>query len=106
MESIEERLVSVERRLTALLNSLPEWMKQNVEREKRKMIDETGTEYTIQAEIETDLGIKTIQFKVKAWSEKHALYIANQDIIYPNLSKKKEEGLIKWFKTIHKQIVK
>ena len=106
METTEERLLSLERRLTALLNSLPEDMKQNVEREKMKMIEVDGTEYTIQAEIETDLGVKLIQFKVKAWSPKQALYYANQNIIYPNLTKKKEEGLIKWFKTINKQIVK
>lgn len=102
---MEERLLSVERRLRALLNILPEEWKQKVEKEKERMINEEGYEYTISAIIETDKGDKSIKFKVKAWSEKQALYLANNKVIYPQMSRLQSEGKIRWFKTISKQIV-
>lgn len=102
---MEERLLSVERRLRALLNILPDDWKEKVEREKDRMIDEEGYEYTISAIIETDKGDKSIKFKVKAWSEKQALYLANDKVIYPQMSRLQSEGKIRFFKTKHKQIV-
>lgn len=102
---MEERLLSVERRLRALLNILPDDWKEKVEREKDRMIDEEGYEYTISAIIETDKGDKNIKFKVKAWSEKQALYMANDKVIYPQMSRLQSEGKIRFFKTKHKQIV-
>jgi hypothetical protein len=102
---MEERLLSVERRLRALLNILPDDWKEKVEREKDRMIDEEGYEYTISAIIETDKGDKSIKFKVKAWSDKQALYLANEKVIYPQMSRLQSEGKIRFFKTKHKQIV-
>ncbi len=102
---MEERLLSVERRLRALLNILPDDWKQKVEEEKERMIDEEGYEYTISAIIETDKGDKSIKFKVKAWSDKQALYLANDKVIYPQMSRLQSEGKIRFFKTKHKQIV-
>jgi len=102
---MEERLLSVERRLRALLNILPDDWKEKVEREKDRMIDEEGYEYTISAIIETDKGDKSIKFKVKAWSEKQALYLANDKVIYPQMSRLQSEGKIRFFKTKQKQIV-
>ena len=102
---MEERLLSVERRLRALLNILPDDWKEKVEREKDRMIDEEGYEYTISAIIETDKGDKSIKFKVKAWSEKQALYLANDKVIYPQMSRLQSEGKIRFFKTKSKQIV-
>lgn len=102
---MEERLLSVERRLRALLNILPDDWKEKVEKEKDRMIDEEGYEYTISAIIETDKGDKSIKFKVKAWSEKQALYLANDKVIYPQMSRLQSEGKIRFFKTKHKQIV-
>jgi hypothetical protein len=102
---MEERLLSVERRLRALLNILPDDWKEKVEREKDRMIDEEGYEYTISAIIETDKGDKSIKFKVKAWSEKQALYLANEKVIYPQMSRLQSEGKIRFFKTKQKQIV-
>ncbi len=101
---MEERLLSVERRLRALLNILPDDWKEKVEREKDRMIDEEGYEYTISAIIETDKGDKSIKFKVKAWSEKQALYLANEKVIYPQMSRLQSEGKIRFFKTKSKQI--
>ena len=102
---MEERLLSVERRLRALLNILPDDWKEKVEREKDRIIDEEGYEYTISAIIETDKGDKSIKFKVKAWSEKQALYLANDKVIYPQMSRLQSEGKIRFFKTKQKQIV-
>ena len=104
--SIEERLLSLERRLEALLHSLTEEHKQRIEVIKDEMVQTTGNAYTIQAIIETDKGEKTIKFDVKAWSDKQALFYANRDIIYPNMIKLQNEGKIKWFKTLSKKIIK
>jgi hypothetical protein len=103
--SIEERLLSVERRLEALLQSLSDEHKNRIEVIKDDMVKTTGDAYTIQAVIETDKGEKTIKFDIKAWSDKQALFYANRDIIYPNMSKLQSEGKIKWFKTLNKEII-
>ena len=103
--NIEERLLSVERRLEALLHSLSDEHKNRIEVIKDEMVKTTGDAYTIQAVIETDMGEKTIKFDVKAWSDKQALFYANRDIIYPNMSKLQSEGKIKWFKTLKKEII-
>jgi len=103
--SIEERLLSVERRLGALLHSLSDEHKNRIEVIKDEMVKIDGNTYTIQAVIETDRGEKTIKFDVKAWSDKQALYYANRDIIFPNMKKLQDEGKIKWFKTLKKEII-
>lgn len=106
IKELEQRITDLERRFFPIESFLYDNFREPIEVKKHEEIQRDGTTYTIQAEIETDLGRKTIQFPVKAWSEKQALYFANEKVIFPNLSKKKEEGLIKWFKTISKQIIK
>jgi len=103
--NIEERLLSVERRLEALLKSLSDEHKNRIEIIKDEMVRTDGNTYTIQAIIETDLGEKTIKFDVKGWSDKQALFYANRDIIFPNMKKLQDEGKVKWFKTLKKEII-
>jgi len=95
---MEERLLSVERRLEALLNVLPDSMKEKVEAEKRKMMEETGTDFLCYYQIETDKSTKELEFTVKAWSSAQALYIGWEEIVYPNLRRLQEESKIRWFK--------
>ena len=103
--SIEERLLSLERRLEALLKSLSDEHKNRIEVIKDEMVKTDGNTYTIQAVIETDRGENTIKFDVKGWSDKQALFYANRDIIFPNMKKLQDEGKIKWFKTLKKEII-
>jgi len=109
METIEElkqRIIDLERRFFPIEKVMYETSKYKIEEYKQQEIDNNGTTYTISAIIETDKGNKSIQFNVKAWSEKQALYYANEKVIFPNMSKLKDNGTIKWFKTIKKEIVK
>ena len=97
IKELEQRIIDLERRFFPIEKVMYDTSKNQIEGYKQQEIDNSGTEYTIQAEIETDLGVKLIQFKVKAWSPKQALYYANQNIIYPNLSK-----LINKYKILYK----
>jgi len=106
MDKFEERLLSIERRFNALWNSLSEESKKEVELETRRMImeDKDAKWYNVEFIIDSDRGsIGYPPIKVKAWSEKQAMYIAHQDHIYPLYSKAKDEGKIVWFKTIHRK---
>jgi hypothetical protein len=105
IKELEQRLIDLERRFFPLEKIMYETSKDKIEEFKQQEIDNNGTSYTISAVIETDKGTNTIDFKVKAWTEKQALYYANQNVIFPNMSKLQTEGKIKWFKTISKQIV-
>jgi hypothetical protein len=104
IKEIEQRLIDLERRFFPIEKIMYETSKNKIEELKQQEIDNNGTSYTISAVIETDKGTNTIDFKVKAWTEKQALYYANQNVIFPNMSKLQTEGKIKWFKTISKQI--
>jgi hypothetical protein len=104
IKEIEQRLIDLERRFFPIEKIMYETSKNKIEELKQQEIDNNGTSYTISAVIETDKGMNTIDFKVKAWTEKQALYYANQNVIFPNMSKLQTEGKIKWFKTISKQI--
>jgi hypothetical protein len=105
IEQLEQRIIDLERRFFPIEKVMYETSKDRIEVVKQQEIDNNGTSYTISAVIETDKGTNTIQFKVKAWTEKQALYYANQNVIFPNMSKLQTEGKIKWFKTISKKIV-
>ena len=105
IKELEQRLIDLERRIFPLEKIMYETSKDKIEEFKQQEIDNNGTSYTISAVIETDKGMNTIDFKVKAWTEKQALYYANQNVIFPNMSKLQTEGKIKWFKTISKQII-
>ena len=105
IKELEQRLIDLERRFFPIEKIMYETSKNEIEEFKQQEIDNNGTSYTISAVIETDKGMNTIDFKVKAWTEKQALYYANQNVIFPNMSKLQTEGKIKWFKTISKKIV-
>lgn len=105
-KTLEERIIDLERRFFPIEKVVYETSKNRIEEFKQQEIDNNGTTYTISAVIETDKGNRTIQFEVKSWSEKQALYFANEKVIYPNMSKLQSEGKIRWFKTISKQIIK
>jgi len=109
METIEElkqRIIDLERRFFPIEKVVYDSSKNQIEVYKQQEIDNNGTSYNVVATIETDKGITNINLKVKAWSEKQALYYANEKYIFPNMNRLKDEGKIKWFKTINKQIVK
>jgi hypothetical protein len=106
IKELEQRLIDLERRFFPLEKVMYETSKNEIESFKQQEIDNNGTSYTISAVIETDKGTNTIDFKVKAWTEKQALYYANQNVIYPQMVRLQNDGKIQWFKTISKQIVK
>ena len=106
IKELEQRLIDLERRFFPLEKVMYETSKNEIESFKQQEIDNNGTSYTISAVIETDKGMNTIDFKVKAWTEKQALYYANQNVIYPQMVRLQNDGKIQWFKTISKQIVK
>lgn len=105
-KTIEERLLSVERRLLALLNSLPTEMQDRVEEEKLIMRKETGTKYKVQYLVETDKGTKPITIDdVWAWSDKDAMYVGSVLHIQPNMDRLQAEGKIRFYKIISKKIL-
>ena len=106
IEQLTQRLIDLERRFFPIEKVVYDTSKNQIEVYKQQEIDNNGTYYQVSAVIETDKGIQEIGFGIKAWSEKQALYYANEKHIFPNMTRLKESGKIKWFKTISKQIVK
>ena len=106
IKELEKRLTDLERRFFTIEKVINSKYKSEVEENKRLDIERDGTNYNIEAVIETNKGKSTINFKVKAWTEKQALYLANENVIYPQMSRLQNEGKIEWFKTISKQIKK
>ena len=104
-QELEQRIIDLERRFFPIEKIMYETSKDKIEVVKQQEIDNNGTSYTISAVIETDKGMNTINFKVKAWTEKQALYFANEKVIYPQMVRLQNDGKIKWFKTISKQII-
>ena len=103
--NIEERLLSVERRLMALLNSLPKEMQDRVEEEKFVMRKETGTKYKVQFLIETDKGTKPITIdNIWAWSDADAMYVGSVLNVKPEMDRLQREGKIRFYKIINKKI--
>jgi hypothetical protein len=104
--NIEERLLSVERRLMALLNSLPKEMQDRVEEEKFVMRKETGTKYKVQFLIETDKGTKPITIdNIYAWSDKDAMYVGSVVYVKPEMDRLQSEGKIRFYKIINKKVM-
>ena len=102
---MEDRILSLERRLMALLNSLPKEMQDRVEEEKFVMRKETGTKYKVQFLIETDKGTKPITMHdIWAWSEKDALYVGTVLNVKPEMDRLQREGKIRFYKIINKKI--
>ena len=106
IKELEQRITDLERRFFPIESFLYDNWREDIEVKKNEDIQRDGTEYTISAEIDTDKGVRSIIFKVKAWTEKQALYYANEKVIFPNMSKLQSEGKIRWFKTKSKKIVK
>ena len=104
---MEDRLLSVERRLTALLNILPPEWQDRLDEEKLVMRKQTGEKYKVQYLIETDKGTKPITIdEVWGWSEKDALFVGNLLHIQPNMERLQSEGKIRFYKIISKKILK
>ena len=102
---MEERLLSVERRLMALLNSLPKEMQDRVDEEKFILRKQTGTKYKVQFLIETDKGTKPITIDdIWAWSDKDAMYVGSTVYVKPEMDRLQSEGKIRFYKIINKKV--
>ena len=103
---MEDRILSLERRLMALLNSLPKEMQDRVEEEKFIIRKETGTKYKVQFLIETDKGTKPITIdNIWAWSDKDAMYVGTVLNVKPQMDRLQSEGKIRFYKIINKKIL-
>jgi hypothetical protein len=103
---MEERLLSVERRLMALLNILPKEWQDRVEEEKFIMRKETGTKYKVQFLIETDKGTKPITIdNIWAWSDNDAMYVGSVVYVKPEMDRLQSEGKIRFYKIINKKVL-
>jgi hypothetical protein len=103
---MEERLLSVERRLMALLNSLPKEMQDRVDEEKFILRKETGTKYKVQFLIETDKGTKPITIdNIYAWSDADAMYVGTVLNVKPEMDRLQANGVIRFYKIINKKIL-
>jgi hypothetical protein len=106
VENLEERLLSVERRLTALLNAIPPELQDRVDEEKFILRKQTGTQYKIQFLIETDKGTKSIVIDdVWAWSDKDAIFVGSTIHVKPQMDRLQSEGKIRFYKIINKKIL-
>lgn len=103
---MEDRILSLERRLMALLNSLPKEMQDRVEEEKFILRKETGTKYKVQFLIETDKGTKPITIdNIYAWSDKDAMYVGSVVYVKPEMDRLQKEGKIRFYKIISKKVL-
>ena len=103
---MEERLLSVERRLMALLNSLPKEMQDRVDEEKFILRKETGKKYKVQFLIETDKGTKPITIdNIWAWSDKDAMYVGSVLNVKPEMDRLQANGVIRFYKIINKKVL-
>ena len=103
---MEERILSLERRLTALLNSLTKEMQDRVDEEKFILRKQTGTKYKVQFLIETDKGTKPITIDdIWAWSDKDAMYVGSTVYVKPEMDRLQREGKIRFYKIINKKVI-
>jgi len=106
IKELEQRIIDLERRFYPIENIMYEMYEKEIETRKSKDIENNGYSYKVKFVVDTDKGCKDIIFEVKGYTEKQALYIGNRDVVYPNMSRLKDNGTIKWFKTISKEIIK
>jgi capsule polysaccharide export protein KpsE/RkpR len=104
-QTIEQRLTDLERRFYPIESVLYNMFEKEIESVKSKEIEDKGDTYKVSFTIETDVVTKEVNFEVKAFSEKQALFIGNRDYVFPQMSRLKDNGKIKWFKTINKKIL-
>ena len=103
---MEDRILSLERRLMALLNSLPKEMQDRVDEEKFILRKETGKKYKVQFLIETDKGTKPITIdNIYAWSDKDAMYVGSVLNVKPEMDRLQKNGVIRFYKIINKKII-
>ena len=103
---MEDRILSLERRLMALLNSLPKEMQDRVDEEKFILRKETGTKYKVQFLIETDKGTKPITIdNIYAWSDKDAMYVGSVLHVKPEMDRLQSNGVIRFYKIINKKVL-
>jgi len=103
---MEDRILSLERRLEALLRALPTEWQDRVEEEKIILRKETGKQYKVQFLIETDKGTKPITIDdIWAWSDKDAMYIGSILHVEPQMDRLQSEGKIRFYKIINKKVL-
>ena len=103
---MEDRILSLERRLMALLNSLPKEMQDRVDEEKFILRKETGTKYKVQFLIETDKGTKPITIdNIYAWSDADAMYVGSVLNVKPEMDRLQKNGVIRFYKIINKKVL-
>lgn len=104
--NIEERLLSVERRLMALLNAIPKELQDRVDEEKIILRKQTGKQYVVKFLIETDRGTKSIVMdNIWAWSDKDAMYVGSTVYVKPEMDRLQREGKIRFYKIINKKVI-
>ena len=103
---MEERLLSLERRLESLLRAIPQEMQDRVEEEKIILRKETGNQYKVQFLIETDKGTKPITIdNIWAWSDKDAMYVGTVLNVKPEMDRLQANGTIRFYKIINKKVL-
>jgi hypothetical protein len=103
---LENRILSLERRLEALLRVLPQSLKDDIDAEKIVMRKESGTKYKVQFLIETDKGTKPITIdNIYAWSDNDAMYIGTILNVKPEMDRLQANGVIRFYKIINKKII-
>ena len=103
---MEERILSLERRLEALLRVLPQSLKDKVDEEKIVMRKESGKKYKVQFLIETDKGTKPITIdNIYAWSDADAMYVGSVVYVKPEMDRLQANGTIRFYKIINKKII-
>jgi len=103
---MEERLLSLERRLESLLRALPKELADRVDEEKFILRKETGTKYKVQFLIETDKGTKPITIdNIYAWSDKDAMYVGSVVYVKPEMDRLQANGVIRFYKIINKKVL-
>jgi hypothetical protein len=103
---MENRILSLERRLEALLRVIPQSLQDKVDEEKIIMRKESGKQYKVQYLIETDKGTKPITIDdIWAWSDNDAMYIGSILHIKPQMDRLQANGTIRFYKIINKKII-
>ena len=103
---MEERLLSLERRLEALLRAIPQQIQDRVEEEKFILRKETGKQYKVQFLIETDKGTKPITIdNIYAWSDNDAMYVGTILNVKPEMDRLQANGVIRFYKIINKKVL-
>jgi hypothetical protein len=103
---MEDRILSLERRLEALLRVIPQSLQDKVDEEKIVMRKESGKKYKVQFLIETDKGTKPITIdNIWAWSDNDAMYVGSVVYVKPEMDRLQSEGKIRFYKIINKKII-